>query len=450
MRTRKLTRRQAITAVSAGALGTLVNWSFTPFSIGSKGQEKLAILGGPKVHDGTWPAWPVWDEAAEKNITEMLRTGRWWRGNGEHVVEFEKKYSELMGVKRCLATASGTTALITSLKAFGVDAGDEVLISPYTFIATYNVIFMIKALPVFIDSDPETFLLDPSKIESRITDRTTAIVPVHIYGLPVDMDRVNAIARKHNLKVVEDACQAWLAEYRGKKAGTLGDAGCFSFQNSKNLPAGEGGAIVSNNETFMDRCHSIHNCGRPYGSIARTSSYPISGSNFRMQQIQSLILMSQMNRIQKDADIRLANAQYLDEKLREIPGIVPYKLADGATRSAYHLYPFRYLKEEFNNIPKERFVRALNAEGIPCGSGYGPQNKDGLIEDTISSKGYKRLFSESRLKQWREENVLPGNDKLCSEAVTFYQSILLGSRRHMEDIVKAITKIYENRDALKA
>jgi len=449
MTTRKLTRRQAITAASAGALGTLVNWSFTPFSIGSKDQEKLAILGGPKVHDGTWPEWPVWDEAAEKNIAEMLRTGRWWRGSGEHVVEFEKKYGELLGVKRCLATASGTTALITSLKAFGVDAGDEVLISPYTFIATYNVIFMIKALPVFIDSDPETFLLDPSKIESRITDRTTAIVPVHIYGLPVDMDRVNAIARKHNLKVVEDACQAWLAEYRGKKAGTLGDAGCFSFQNSKNLPAGEGGAIVSNNETFMDRCHSIHNCGRPYGSIARTSSYPISGSNFRMQQIQSLILMSQMNRIQKDADIRLANAQYLDKKLREIPGIVPYKLADGATRSAYHLYPFRYLKEEFNNIPKERFVRALNAEGIPCGSGYGPQNKDGLIEDTISSKGYKRLFSESRLKQWREENVLPGNDKLCSEAVTFYQSILLGSRSHMEDIVKAITKIYENRNALK-
>ncbi len=449
MATGKISRRQAIRVASAGTFGTMVNWSFTPFTIGSKEQDKLAILGGPRVHEGRWPSWPVWDETAEKNITEMLRTGRWWRGNGEHVIEFEKRYGELIGVKRCLATASGTTALITSLKAFGVDAGDEVLVSPYTFIASFNVIFMIRALPVFIDSDPETFLIDPGKIESRITDRTAAIVPVHIYGLPVDMDRVNAVARKHNLKVVEDACQAWLAEYRGKKAGTLGDAGCFSFQNSKNLPAGEGGAIVSNNETFMDRCHSLHNCGRPYGSIARTSSYPISGSNFRMQQIQALILMSQMNRIQKDADVRLANAMYLDEKLKEIPGIIPYKLADGADRSAYHLYPFRYISRAFNDIPKERFIRALNAEGIPCGSGYGPQNKDGLIEDTLSSKGYKRLFSESRLRQWREENVLPGNDKLCSEAVTFYHSILLGSRSHMEDIVKAITKIFENRDALK-
>jgi len=450
MAKRKITRRQAITAVSAGALGTFVDWSFPSLTINSNSQQKLAINGGEKVHTGTWPDWPVWDQAAEKNITEMLRTGRWWRGDGEHVADFEKRYADLIGVKRCLATASGTTALITSLKAIGVDAGDEVLVSPYTFIASYNVIFMNKALPVFVDSDPETFLLDPAKIESRITDRTTAIIPVHIYGLPVDMDKVNAVAGKHNLKVVEDACQAWLAEYKGKKAGSLGDLGCFSFQNSKNLPAGEGGAITSNNEALMDRCMSLHNCGRPFGSVKATSNYPVAGTNFRMQQIQALILMSQMNRIRKDADIRLANSLYLDARLKDIPGIIPAKLVDGAARSAYHLYAFRYISKEFNNIPKERFIRALNAEGIPCGGGYGPQNKDGLIEEQLGSKGYKRLFSEARLKQWREENILPGNDKLCSEAVTFYQSILLGSISDMEDIVRAIRKIYQNRDTMKA
>ena len=449
MKARKITRRQAITAASAGALGTFVNWSFPSFTIDGREQAKLAINGGEKVHTGTWPDWPIWDPAAEKNITDMLRTGRWWRGNGEHVADFEKRYADLMGAKRCLATASGTTALITALKGVGVDAGDEVLVSPFTFIASYNVIFMNKALPVFVDSDPETFLLDPSKIEARITERTTAIIPVHIYGLPADMDRINAVAKKRNLKVVEDACQAWLGEYRGKKLGTLGDVGCFSFQNSKNLPAGEGGAIVSNNESLMDLCNSLHNCGRPVGTVPRTSAYPISGSNFRMQQIQALILMSQMNRIQKDADIRLANAMYLDAKLKEIPGIIPYKLCDGATRSAYHLYPFRYINKEFNNVPKERFIRALNAEGIPCSAGYGQQNKDGLFEEQLNSRGFKRLFPESRLKQWREENVLPGNDKLCNEAVVFYQSILLGSRSHMDDIVKAITKIYENRASLK-
>ena len=450
MAKRKITRRQAITAASAGALGTFVNWSFPSFTINDISQQKLAINGGEKVHTGTWPGWPVWDPAAEKNITDMLRTGRWWRGDGEHVADFEKRYAALLGAKRCLATASGTTALITSLKAVGVDAGDEVLVSPFTFIASYNVIFMCKALPVFVDSDPETFLMDPSKIESRITDRTTAILPVHIYGLPVDMDKVNTIAKKHNLKVVEDACQAWLGEYKGKKAGTLGDAGCFSFQNSKNLPAGEGGAIVSNNDALMDKCTSMHNCGRPFGVIERTSAYPIAGTNFRMQQFQALILMSQMNRIQKDADIRLANALYLDANLKDMPGITPAKLVDKNCRSAYHLYAFRYNSKEFNDIPKDRFIRALQAEGIPCSGGYGPQNKDGLMEDQLNSKGYKRLFSEARLKQWREENVLPGNDKLCSEAVTFYQSILLGSRSDMEDIVKAIRKIYQNRDSLKA
>jgi len=450
MKTRKISRRRAIGTATFGAMAAAVNWSFRPFEISSSIQDKPALLGGTKIHAGGWPSWPQWDQSSEANIIEMLRSGRWWRGNGEHVADFEKRYAELLNVKRCLAMASGSTSLITSLKALGVDAGDEVIVSPFTFIASYNVIFMNKALPVFADTDPETFLIDPSTIEERISDRTTAILPVHIYGLPADMDAINEIAAKRSLKVVEDACQAWLAEYKGKKAGTLGDAGCFSFQNSKNIPAGEGGAIVSNNDEFMDRCHSIHNCGRPYGSIKRTSSYPISGTNFRMQQFQALILMSQMNRIQKDADIRLANALYLDARLKEIPGIVPAKLVDPTARSAYHLYPFRFISSLFNDLPRDRFLRALSAEGIPCNAGYGPQNKDGLIEDMLGSKGFKRLFSEARLKEWREKNVLPGNDKLCSEAVIFSQNVLLGSRSDMDDIVKAITRIYENRDQLKA
>jgi len=448
MKTRKFTRRQVIATTSAGAIGTMINWPLYSFSGGSYIKEKLAINGGTKVHSGPWPEWPVWDQSAEKEITDMLRTGRWWRGRGEHVEEFEKRYAELMGAKRCLATASGTTALITAMEVLGVDAGDEVLVSPYTFIATYNAIFFHKALPVFVDTDPETFLMDPKKIEARITDRSVAVLPVHIYGLPVDMDSVNKVAKKHDLKVVEDACQAWLSEYKGKRTGTLGDLGCFSFQNSKHLPAGEGGAILGNDDALIDKCHSVHNCGRPYGGMKEMPGYPYRGGNFRMQQSQALILMSQMKRIEKDNDIRLANALYLDSKLKEIPGIIPYKLASGATRAVYHLYPFRYIKEHFNNVPKEKFIRALAAEGIPCSGGYGPQNKDGLMEEALSSRGYKRLFPEARLKQWREENYLPGNDQLCNEAVAFYQSILLGSKSDMDDIVKAITKIYENKDSL--
>jgi perosamine synthetase len=449
MKAKKFTRRQVITTTSAGFLGTMIGLPFGSFEISSNlQQKKLAINGGEKTHTSPWPKWPYWDESAEQGILEMYRSGRWWRGNGEYVAEFEKKYATLMGAKRCLATASGTTALIVALDVLGVDAGDEVLVSPYTFIATYNAIFAHKALPVFIDSDPETFLIDPKKIEARITERTAAIVPVHIYGLPVDMDSVNKAAKSHNLKVVEDACQAWLAEYRGKRTGTLGDLGCFSFQNSKHLPAGEGGAILGNDDAVMDRCHSFHNCGRPYGGMKSAPGYPFRGGNYRMQQSQALILMSQMKRFEKDNDVRLASALYLDNKLKEIPGIIPYKLAEGATRAVYHLYPFRYVREKFNNIPKEKFLRALSAEGIPCSSGYGKQNKDGLFEEAFNSRGYKRLFSESRIKQWRDENYLPGNDQLCDQAVTFSQSMLLGSKADMDDIVNSITKIYENRDSL--
>lgn len=446
MNKRKITRRKAIVTASAGTMGVL---SAVPFSsFGFENSKKLALHGGEKIRSAGWHNWPVWDKTAEDGIVEMLRTGRWWRGSGEHVEAFEKKYAELMGAKRCLATASGTTALLVATHVLGVDAGDEVLVSPFTFIATYNVIFMNKALPVFVDTDPETFLINPSKIEERITDRTSAILPVHIYGLPVDMDEVNKVAKQHNLKVIEDACQAWLGEYKGKKLGTLGDLGCFSFQNSKNLPAGEGGAVVGNNDEIMDRCYSFHNCGRPYRSLERTSDYPIRGSNRRMQQIQALILLSQMERIKKDADVRLENAKYLDKKLAEIHGIVPAKLVTDDARSAYHLYPFRFVSREFGNVSREKFMEALYAEGVPCSDGYGKQNHDGLIEEALNSRGYKRLFSEKRLKQWREENVLPGNDQLTQEAVIFSQRMLLGDKRDMDDIVNAITKVYENREAL--
>ena len=206
-------------------------------------------------------------------------------------------------------------------------------------------------------------------LRQKITDRTKAILPVHILGLPADMNAINAIAKKHNLVVIEDACQAWLAEYDGKKCGTLGDLGCFSFQNSKHLPSGEGGAIVGNNDDIMDLCHAYHNCGRPYGnSKSEYSGYPFRGGNKRMMEMQAVILMSQMKRIKADADKRLKNALYLDARLKEIPGIIPYKLADGAERSAYHLYPFRYKKEQFDNLPREKFCILLMMSTLLHGS----------------------------------------------------------------------------------
>jgi len=445
-----ITRRKFITTTSVGALGTI--FTATAASCGNlnKTSDKLALLGGDPVRTEDWMSWPIWDPEAEDPALSVLRSGKWYREWGTQVVKFEKQYAELIGSKRALATASGTTALEVALHVLGVDAGDEVIVSPYTFIATYNVVFNAKALPVFADTDQETFTINPDKIEEKINERTKAILPVHILGLPADMNSINAIASKHDLVVIEDACQAWLAEYDGKKCGTLGDLGCFSFQNSKHLPSGEGGAVVGNDDSIMDMCHSYHNCGRAYGNTqGEFNGYPFRGGNMRMMEIQAVILMNQMNRIKADADKRLENALYLDSRLKNIPGIIPYKLSDGADRSAYHLYPFRYKKEHFDDLSREKFLKAFTAEGITCAKGYGPQYNDGVIEEALNSRGYKRLFSEQRLNSYREElKNLPDNDQLTEEAVWLFQNMLLGEKSDMDDIINAVEKIYENRKQL--
>ncbi len=445
------TRRKFIISASAGTAGALLSYKVPVFGISNKvSVSELALKGGKPVRTDDWMKWPVWNSDAEEPMLSVLRSGNWYRGWGTKVTGFENKYADLIGAKRVLATASGTTALETALHVMGVDAGDEVIVSPYTFIATYNVVFNQKALPVFADTDQETFNINPHKIEEKITERTKAILPVHILGLPADMRRIMAIARRNNLVVIEDACQAWLAEYEGKKCGTLGDLGCFSFQNSKNIPSGEGGAVAGNNDKIMDLCYSYHNCGRAYGkTMSEFSGYPFRGGNKRMTEFQAVILMSQMKRAKRDADKRLENALYLDSKLKDIPGIITYKLADGATRSAYHLYPFRYKKEYFDDLPREKFLAALTAEGIPCSEGYGPQYNDGLIEEALNSKGYKRLFSKQRLNTYREElKNLPDNDQLTREAVWFFQNMLLADRKDMDDIVNSIQKVFENRKQL--
>src|SRR5688572_15475672 len=249
-----ITRRSFVRAAAAGS-AALAGWNVRrPFVLAAEA-ARPAVLGGKAVHEGGWASWPQWQQSWEPDVLAVLRSNRWFRGGAAGPVgEFEAAYARLLGTKRCLATASGTTALLVALNVMDVDAGDEVIVSPFTFIATYNAVLAHKALPVFADTDPSTLTMDPASIESRITDRTRAIVPVHIYGMPCDMDPINEIARRHKLAVVEDACQAWLAEYRGRKCGVLGDLGCFSFQESKHLPAGEGGAVVGNSDDLLDRC----------------------------------------------------------------------------------------------------------------------------------------------------------------------------------------------------
>ncbi|MHB8952893.1 MAG: DegT/DnrJ/EryC1/StrS family aminotransferase [Pirellulaceae bacterium] len=444
----KLTRRTFVRTATAGTAAlTWLSARQAP-AVFVTAADKPALLGGKPVHASGWPAWPEWRESWEPEILEVLRSGNWSRaGGGGQVADFEAAYATLLGAKRCLATASGTTALITALHVVGVDAGDEVITSPYTFIATYNTILMHKALPVFADTDPSTLTMDPASIESRITERTRAIVPVHIYGMPCDMDPIKAIAQKHNLAVVEDACQAWLAEYKGQKCGTLGDLGCFSFQNSKHIPAGEGGAVTSNNEELVDRCFAFHNCGRATGTFHGHGCFT-RGTNFRMQHFQAAMLLQQIDKLVEETDRRRKNADYLTAGLKEIPGIVPVRLPDDS-RAVWHLYPFRYDAAQFNGLTRGKFIDALNAEGIPCGGGYGEQYFDGLLDEAIASRGFQRLFPAERLKAYRDSlPELKGNRQVCETTVGMSQNLLLTDRGDIDHILTAIRKVQAHSAAL--
>ena len=436
-----LTRRGFVRAAAAGSAA--LTWFGTrraPMVFAAEA-DKPALLGGTRMHKSGWPKWPQWNESWEPEILKVLRSGKWCRsGSGQQVPDFEAAYAKLHGAKRCLATASGTTALLTALHVVGVDAGDEVITSPYTFIATYNAILAHKALPVFADTDPATLTMDPASIESRITDRTRAILPVHIYGMPCDMDPINAIAKKHNLAVVEDACQAWLGEYKGRKCGTLADLGCFSFQNSKHIPSGDGGAVTSNSDELLDRCLSYHNCGRGYGTFKGSGSFS-RGVNYRMTHYQAAMLLQQCDKLVTDTERRRANADYLTAGLNEIPGVQPARLPENS-RAVWHLYAFRYDASQFNGLSRDNFMRAFRAEGIPCSGGYHEQYYDGLLDQAVNSQGFQRLFPAERMKAYLDSfQELKGNKQVCETTVGMSQTLLLADRSDMDHIIGAIRKI---------
>ncbi len=431
-----VSRRRFISVAPAAGLAV----SSGAFAAG----QKPAVLGGPPVRKAPFPGWPVMDSTEEQAMLRVLRSGKWYRGSGDEVNKFEAAYAKLTGAKACLATANGTSALLISLAALGVGPGDEVILPPYTFVATVNVVLMLNALPVFVDSDRDTLQVDARKIEAAITDRTAVIMPVHLGGSAADIDSILAIARKHKLPVVEDACQAHLGEWRGKKVGTLGATGCFSFQNSKNLNAGEGGAILTNDEDLAEKCFAFHNNSRGRRNTGYDFSYSSRGANLRMTEFQAALLVAQMTRLERQSRTRTENATYLTEMLKEIPGIEPARMYHGCTRNAYHLYMFRYEKEKFANLTRAKFLKAMSAEGIPASGGYSPLNKEPFLKNTLQSKGYQTIYSKKRIAAWDDRNHCPENDRLCGEAVWFTQNMLLGPRTDMDQVAEAVRKIQKH------
>lgn len=449
------TRRDFVKQNAVAGLGAAVAAGVAPGYISGiiGNADTPAILGGKKIFDGKWPVWPQWKAGSyEEPLLKAMRSGIWSRDL--LVTEFEKKWAALIGTSRALAVVNGTNALITSVIQFDIGGGDEVLVTPYTWISSIQAVLNAGAIPVFVDIDPATYQMDYRKIEEKITPRTRAIMPVHILGMPANMEKIMEIAGKRDLLVIEDACQAWLAEINHKKVGTFGNAGCYSFQTSKHLPLGEGGAIVSNDEKFMDRCYSYHNVGFPYGAVIGGvgAGAVMLGNKLRITEYQAAIGLAQLEALVDQTETRNKSAAYLKAALGKIPGIVPYKLYDNVTKAAFHMFAFRYRKEEFSGLSRDLFQKALGEEGIPNLSGYAPYlNKQPYLEHAFGTKNFKRMYSSAELdfKKYSERNECPENDSLCNESVWLQQNMLLSPEQDLDKIAAAVERIRQNADKIR-
>lgn len=406
---------------------------------------KLALFGGKPVRTETFPAWPIFGATEEKRLLRTLRSGQWGKLHGPEVAEFEKRFAALHGCAHGIAVVNGSVSLRIALIAAGLPAEAEVIVPPYTFFATASVVVEANMIPVFADIDLATFNLDPKAVEAAITPRTRAIIPVHFAGQPADMTRLMAIAKRHNLVVIEDAAHAHGASFKNKPAGSLGHLGSFSFQSSKNLTAGEGGIITTNDATLAATCRSMHTCGRvPEGLWYE---HHVISSNHRLGEFQGAILNAQLDRLEAQTKTRDRNGRYLAERLAHLPGLFPQKRPAACTRHAYHLFMLRLDAAKFG-APRAAVLKALRAEGIPCSAGYGyslPQ------QPMFRHKAFGPYLPNAAARLDFAAVRCPNSDLICREqGVWLEQNLMLGRRRDIDDIVRALEKIHDHREALSS
>lgn len=316
---------------------------------------------------------PYIGDEEKKNVMEVLESGMLVQG--PKVEALEKKFTELCGVKHAIATSSGTTALHIALLAHGIGPGDEVITTPFTFIASTTTILFVGAKPVFVDVEKDTFNIDPAKIEQAITPRTKAILPVHLYGYVCDMKNLNEIAEKYNLVIIEDACQAVGAEYEGEVAGSFG-TGTFSLYATKNIMAGEGGMITTDDDYIADQSKLL----RSHGMRVRYY-HEMLGYNFRMTDLHAAIGLAQFDRLRTFNEKRQANAQFLNENLNSV---VTPKVKPGY-KHVWHQYTIRVN----GGRDRDAAIRALNEAGIGTGVFYPvPVHQQGYIRELMGEQSF--------------------------------------------------------------
>lgn len=400
--------------------------------------SRLALDGGSPVRDvraKPWPAWPIFGVEEERALLDVLHSGQWWYVGGDRGVRIEQEFAAFQHARFGVACTNGTAALEIALRALGIGPGDEVIVPPYTFVATATAVLSVGATPIFADIDGDTLNMDPGRAEAAVTERTRALIAVHVAGRPADMDAILAIARRHDLRVIEDAAQAHGAEWRGRRVGALGDIGTFSFQASKNLNAGEGGMVVTNDEALAAAAWSVMNVGRPRGG--RWYEHAVLGSNYRMTEFQAAVLLEQLRRLPEQTATRAANATRLRRLLAGAPGINMPVEDERITCHANHLFPVRVDDAAFCGRGYQAIIAALNAEGISCSSGYVPLYQEALFTTPVS----RRAAAVRKPPIDYSAQRLPVCEAVCCDTIWLPQHLLLAQPEDMEDVAEAFAKV---------
>ncbi|TXT56374.1 MAG: Glutamine--scyllo-inositol transaminase [Promethearchaeota archaeon] len=390
-----------------------------------------------------FPDWPIYDEDEINVLKKVIQSKKWWAGSpgvhqGENVWAFQDEFSNLQEAEYCIAVFNGTVAIESALLALGIGLGDEVIVSDYTFVASASAVVATNAVPIFCDIDPNTLVMNVNLIEDLITERTKAIIPVHLAGNPVDMEKLMDIARKYNLKVIEDSSHAQGSRYKGKRLGNWGDAGTFSFQASKVLTAGEGGAIITNDESLADLIYSISDCGRVKNEYFY--KHVRYGTNYRMSEFQAAVLRAQMKKFPEQHKLRNKNAKYLMQKLNSIEGIQVMLPTPGTEELGWYIYPIIFEPQEFGGISKQQFYKKLNENGIPTDDCYPPLHSLSCFKEVNLRPGID--YSNANWGGEKSDDTnFPVVSDIYSRSIEFPHEILLASEEKLDSIVEFISSL---------
>jgi len=404
--------------------------------------EKLALYGGEPVRKKPLVIKRHIGKEELEELKKVIESGQLFRWSGTKVVEFEKEFAKFYGVKYAITSTSGTASIHVAVGAVNPNPGSEIITSPITDMGTIIPILAQNCIPIFADLDPETYTLDPKDIERRLSDKTKVIIPVHLFGYPCDMDPILEIAEKHDLYVIEDCAQAYLAEYKGKLVGTLGHLGCFSLQMSKHMTTGDGGITVTNNDELAERAKLFMDKGWRRGAGTTARCYLIFGFNYRMTELQGAVALAQLKKVKWVVKRRREIAEYLNKQVEQLEGVYPLK-STKERKGSYWLYPLK-IDPVVLGITNIEFAKALKAEGIPAGAGY--------IGEPLYMAEYlrqKRVYGKS---QWPFEcplygrkieyspGLCPNAEKLLKQIVTIPCNELF-TNEDIQDIATAIEKV---------